>query len=159
MKFSLASLVVQRWSVSILPFWQETICPHSSKKFKLNKDQTEAIRFSSSSVNTTVQHLQSLWTIPIDVGFAGIVPNLGFIFDSDLSMKQHIIKTCKAAYVQIRHISCIRQYRTRDATKTLVNSCILSRLDYCNSQLAGYISTGSHQTTPTITELLRQTRS
>ena len=35
----------------------------------------------------------------------------------------------------------LRQYLTEDATKTLVNSCILSSLDYCNSLLAGYPQT------------------
>ena len=69
------------------------------------------------------------------------VRNLGFIFDSDLSLKQHIIKMCEAAYIEIRRINSIRQYLTKDATKTLVNSCILSRLDYCNSLLAGYPQT------------------
>ena len=53
----------------------------------------------------------------------------------------HQNETCKAAYIEIRRISCIRQYLTEDATKTLVNSCILSRLDYCNSLLAGYPQT------------------
>ena len=53
-------------------------------------------------------------------------------------MKQDIIKMCKAAYIEIRRISSIRQYLTEDSTKTLVNSCILSRVDYCNSILAGY---------------------
>ena len=136
MKFSLASnMNWDSWySADLFRSYvsDRKLCPHSSKKFKFNKDQTE---------------------IPINVGFAGIVRNLGFILDSDLSVKQHIIKTCKPAYVQIRHISCLRQYRTRDATTTLVNSCIL------HSLLAGYLSTNSHQTTPTITGLLRQTRS
>ena len=38
----------------------------------------------------------------------------------------------------MRRISTIRHYLTFDATKTLVSACILSRLDYCNSLLAGY---------------------
>ena len=56
-------------------------------------------------------------------------------------MKQHIIKPCKAAYIEVRCISC--QYLTEDATKTLVNSCILFRLEYSNSLLAGYPQTVS----------------
>ena len=59
-------------------------------------------------------------------------------------MKEHIIKTCKAAYIEIRCISSIRQYFSEDAAKTIVNSCILTSLDYCNSLLAGYPL--SHQT-------------
>ena len=109
-------------------------------KLKLNNDKTEAIRFSSSSsISTTLPHPQKISLSNTDVEFSGTVRNLGFIFDSDLSVKQHIIKTCKAAYLEIRRISSIRQlYLTEDATKTLANPCILSRLDYCNSLLVGY---------------------
>jgi len=92
-------------------------------KLKPNKDKTVAIRFSSSpSVNMTLQHPQAISLKNTDCGFAGIVSNLGFIFDSDLSMKQHVIKICKTAYTEIRRISSICQYLIKDATKTLVNS-------------------------------------
>ena len=56
---------------------------------------------------------------------------------SNLSMFQHISNTCKAAYIQIRHISSIRHLLTTQATQTLVCSLVLSRLDYCNSLLSG----------------------
>ena len=111
-------------------------------KLKLNNDKTEAIRFLASSfINTTLPHPHTVSLSNTNVEFSGTVRNFGFIIDSDLSMKQHIIKTCKAAYIEIRHISSIRQYLAEDATETLVNSCILSRLDYCNSLLAGYPQT------------------
>jgi hypothetical protein len=41
------------------------------------------------------------------------------------------------AYVKIWHISSIRHFLSEEALKTLVSSCILSRLDYCNAPLAG----------------------
>ena len=53
------------------------------------------------------------------------------------SMSQHISNTCKAAYIQIRHISSIRHLLTTQATQILVCSLVLSRLDYCNSLLSG----------------------
>ena len=110
-------------------------------KLKLNNDKTKVIRFSSlSSVNTTLQHLQTIFLSNTDVKFAGTVRSLSFIFDSDLSIK-HISKTCKAAYIEIRRISSIRQYLTGDAIKTLVNSRILTRVDYCYSLLASYPQT------------------
>ena len=87
-------------------------------KLKINNDKTEAIRFSSSSsINTTLPHPQTIFLSNTYVEFSGTVRNLGFIFDSDLSMKQHIIKTCKTAYTEIRRISSIRQYLTEDATR------------------------------------------
>ena len=52
-------------------------------------------------------------------------------------MSQNISNTCKAAYIQIRHISSIRNLLTTQATQTLVCSLVLSRLDYCNSLLSG----------------------
>ena len=52
-------------------------------------------------------------------------------------MSQHISNTCKAAYIQIRHISSIRHLLTTQATQTLVCSLVLSRLDYRNSLLSG----------------------
>ena len=108
-------------------------------KLKLNNDKTETILFSlSSSVITTLQHPQTISLSNTDVKFAGTVRNIGFIFDSDLSMKQLIIKISKNnAYTEIRRISSIGQYLNEDASKTLGKSCILSRLDYCNSILAG----------------------
>ena len=108
-------------------------------KLKLNNDKTEAIRFLASSfINTTLPHPHTVSLSNTNVEFSGTVRNFGFIIDSDLSMKQHIIKTCKAAYIEIRRISSILQYLTEDATKTLAKPCILSRLDYCNSLPAGY---------------------
>ena len=55
--------------------------------------------------------------------------------DSKLSMKKHIIKICQTAYFKLKRISSIRRFLTEDATKTLVTSYILSRLDYCSCLL------------------------
>ena len=60
-----------------------------------------------------------------------------FILDSKLSTKKHIIKICQTAYFELKRISSIGRFLTEDATKTLVTSYILSRLDYCNCLLMG----------------------
>ena len=52
-------------------------------------------------------------------------------------MKEHVNFICKTALLEIRRISTIRHYLTDDATKTPVVSFVLSRIDYCNSLLAG----------------------
>ena len=103
---------------------------------KLNEDKTEAIRFSPpSSQKLTLPSELCLGNSFIP--FSDSARNLGFYFDSKLSMQQHIMKTCQAAYIQIRQIRSIHHYLTFEATKTLVTACILSRLDYCNSLLSG----------------------
>ena len=72
-----------------------------------------------------------------DVPFVSSVKNIDVTLVSNLSMSQHISNTCKAAYIQIRHISSIRHLLTTQATQTLVCSLVLSRLDYCNFLLSG----------------------
>ena len=47
------------------------------------------------------------------------------------------MKICQTAYFELKRISSVRRFLTEDATKTLVTSYILSRLDYCNCLLMG----------------------
>ena len=42
-----------------------------------------------------------------------------------------------SAVLELRRIGLIRKYLTVDATKTIVCSLVLSKLDYCNSNLSG----------------------
>ena len=52
-------------------------------------------------------------------------------------MRKHVTNICQGAYCELRRISSIRHYLTREAAQTLVTSCILSKLNYCNSLLMG----------------------
>ena len=52
-------------------------------------------------------------------------------------MKKHVIKISQTACFELKRISSIRRFLTKDATKTLVTFYILSRLDYCNCFLMG----------------------
>ena len=73
-----------------------------------------------------------------NIHFSDSARNLGFILDSKLSMKKHVIKIFQTAYFELKRISSIRRFlSTEDATKTFVTSYILSRLDYCNCLLMG----------------------
>ena len=54
-----------------------------------------------------------------------------------MTLNQHITNTCKSAYFQISRINSICQYLTDNAVKTLTQSVVLSRLDYCNSVRIG----------------------
>ena len=44
---------------------------------------------------------------------------------------------CMSGYYQLRNIGHIRRYLTNDATQSLVNGLVASRLDYCNALLSG----------------------
>ena len=69
------------------------------------------------------------------------VRNLGAMLDSRMDMEQHVNSVSRSCYGQLRQIGHIRQYLTSDATKSLVNSLVTSRLDYCNVLLNGMPNT------------------
>ena len=58
-------------------------------------------------------------------------------------MKEHINFICKTAFLKIRRINAICHYLTDDATKTLIVSLVLSRIDYCSS-LSWLVSLSMH---------------
>ena len=53
--------------------------------------------------------------------------------DSSLSFSQHVMNTCRSAFLELRRIGLIHKYLTVNATETIVCSLVLSRLDYSNS--------------------------
>ena len=88
-----------------------------SSQLKLNEDKTEAILFSKLSLPSDC--LPSPVTVGThQIAFSDKVRNLGFILDSNLTMKQHVIKVCQTAYYEPKRISSIRSYLTEDATKS-----------------------------------------
>ena len=105
-------------------------------KLKLNDEKTEAILFHSKSL-LAHQLPSSISVGSIQIDFSVSARNLGYIISDDMSLHAHISHICRTAYTAIRQISTIRKFLTTEATKTLVCSFVLSRLDYCNSLLAG----------------------
>ena len=65
------------------------------------------------------------------------VRNLGVLFDCDLSLAVHVNQLTARCYSSLRRIKSCRRALSRSASVTLINSLIVSRLDYCNSLLAG----------------------
>jgi len=67
------------------------------------------------------------------------VRNLGVVFDSDLSLKAHVSQLTARCYscLLVRRIKSCRRALTRITAATIVNSLIVTRLDYCNSLLEG----------------------
>ena len=55
----------------------------------------------------------------------------------DMSFDKQVSETCKAPYFHIRALRHIRSSLTAEAAKTVATAIVGSRLDYCNSLLAG----------------------
>ena len=74
------------------------------------------------------------------IPFQPKVKSLGVVLDSSLIMSDHTSSVCRSAYLELRKISAICPFLTTSATAALVCSRVLSRIDYCNSLLAGITS-------------------
>ena len=58
-------------------------------------------------------------------------------FDADFSFSEHIKRTCKACFLQMRDLHRIRKYLTPEVAVLAANALVSSHLDYCNSLFRG----------------------
>ena len=105
-------------------------------KLKLNDQKTEFF------VASSLYNFAFVKDITIKVG-NNIIPqsstirNLGVIFDSSMSMTEHVKSIAKSINFHLRNIYRIRRFITFDSCNHLARSLILSRIDYANSALYG----------------------
>ena len=104
---------------------------------KLNEDKTELIIVTSRDSISKEQN------ITINIGGHTISPsdtcpkNLGVVFDSTCSLKQHVSNICKSINFNLYSIGKVRRYLDQSTTEKMVNALITSRMDYCNSLMYG----------------------
>ena len=65
------------------------------------------------------------------------VRNLGAMFDSQLTMASPVKSVVEKSSFHLRNIGKAKRVLTEDATKTVMQSLVMSRLDYCNALLIG----------------------
>ena len=58
-------------------------------------------------------------------------------FDNRMTLQKHITNICRSVNIHSRKINSIRRYLSNTAGRTLVQSSIIARLDYCNSVCIG----------------------
>ena len=104
---------------------------------KLNDDKTEFLVISSKHMCNKMPDVSSLRVGDSDVQAVPCARNIGVMLDNKLNMVEHVKSVCKASYMHLHNISMIRRYITEDATRTLIQSFVTSRLDNLNSLLYG----------------------
>jgi len=103
---------------------------------KLNEDKTEVIFFCNLHARRTLS-FPSLTLGGNVINPKDSVRNLGGYLDQILSMEVQVSQVSKSCRFQLRIISRIRCYLTTEACKTLIQSLVISRLDYMNHLLIG----------------------
>ena len=107
-------------------------------KLKMNDDKSELMAIATrSKLNQVIPTLAPMSISGCDIPFSQSVRNLGFYLDETLSMDAHFKYLCHILFCQLRRIGKICCFLSTDAANKLAVSLILSRLEYCNSLLAG----------------------
>jgi len=68
-----------------------------------------------------------------------VVRDFGVWLDPELSLRQHVTKIATSCFYQLllRRLRQVRRRAGREVTTRLVLALVISKLDYCNSVLAG----------------------
>ena len=106
-------------------------------KLKLNESKTEILLVAGNLRASVASDFGALDVRNCTLAPADTVRNLGVIFDSELSFKKQIDAVIRNCNYQIRNIYAIRKYLDKRCLQTLVNSMVMSRIDYCNSLYIG----------------------
>jgi len=59
-----------------------------------------------------------------------VVQNLRVWINSELTMREHILRTCQSCFYHLRHLRYFRKLLWQDVTIQLVCAFVLSRIDY-----------------------------
>ena len=106
----------------------------------LNPSKSEAIAFHNPRSKPLAALAESIGTISVagsPIRLQSSIKNLGVYLDSTMSFDKQVSETCKACYFHIRALRHIRASLTTEASKTIAAAIVGSRLDFCNSLLAG----------------------
>ena len=103
---------------------------------KLNDSKTKFIIIGMR------QQLELIGEIEIRTGTDTVkltpwVRNLGYFYDSELKGHIHVAKLVSSTFITICRISRVRHLLNNDTCKTLMQTLVPSKLDYCNSLLLG----------------------
>ena len=103
---------------------------------KLNDSKTEFF-IAASQYNMT-----RLSNLSIKIGTAEVMPsttvrNLGVVFDTSMTMSNHVTSLCTSVNFLLWNLSRIRRFIDEDACADAMRALILSKLDYANSLLIG----------------------
>ncbi|KAK3549678.1 hypothetical protein QTP86_006854 [Hemibagrus guttatus] len=106
----------------------------TAHQLKLNPSKTELLIIPGDP--SPAQHL-AISLINSMISPSATARNLGVTMDNQLSFSSHVTNVTRSCRFLLYNIRRIRPFLSTQATQVLVQSLVISRLDYCNSLLAG----------------------
>ena len=104
----------------------------------LNMNKTQLLNISRTSSVFPSVVIDSITIVPCNN-----VKNLGFIFDDKLNYSDQIANVCKSTNYQLYKIRSIRKFLPFRISKMLIESLVMSRINYCCSLYYGLPATST----------------
>ncbi len=105
----------------------------SANLLSLNQSKTEFLLIGLPKQLSKISNPSLLMPANVAITPSDSARNLGVIFDSSLTMSDHISAVSKSCLLSIRDLRKIRHALDHTTAKTIATSLIHSKVDYCNS--------------------------
>ncbi|KAK3514301.1 hypothetical protein QTP70_012909 [Hemibagrus guttatus] len=114
--------------------WRDILSWMTAHQLKLNPSKTELLIIPGDPfpAQDLAISLSNSMISPLATAH-----NLGVTMDNQLSFSSHVTNVTRSCRFLLYNIRRIRPFLSTQATQVLVQSLVISRLDYCNSLLAG----------------------
>jgi len=110
----------------------------STNRLKLNADKTELLFASSSHCCAALKGSYPMLKLGADTAVASShVRLLGVDISPHLSVDRHVSRVFAGCFYRLRQLRRIRRSLDSDSLATLILAVVNSRMDYCNTVLAG----------------------
>ena len=103
----------------------------STNFLQLNSNKTEILIIGPEHLHSQVASCLG----PLSDKVKPVSRNLGVVFDSNLTLENHVSGLTRTCFYHLRNISRIRSMLSFKDCEIIVHAFISSRLDYCNSVL------------------------
>ena len=105
---------------------------------KLNSNKTKMILFTPKGKRPLIQNwITNLDALKCTLSLSNTVKSLGITLDESMSMNKHIKDSANSAYYTLKTLRKIKPFIPQEYLKTVVQSQVLSKLDYGNSTITG----------------------
>ncbi|KAL5252941.1 hypothetical protein ACHWQZ_G015637 [Mnemiopsis leidyi] len=111
----------------------------------MNDSKTQIIVFGSTKVLNEISLKGVNLGGQTTVRFVTTVKNLGIQMDAGLTLDNHIMELKRKCFHTLRNLAKIRFLLSTTQLKTIVNSLVISCLDYCNGMFYGISNKLIHQ--------------
>ena len=104
---------------------------------QLNDSKTQIALFGSSRILNLIKIRGINFATGMSIRFISHVKNLGIHMDSQLTLNKQVVELKKKSFRTIRNVNKIRFLLSKDQLKVIVNSLVVTCLDYCNALYFG----------------------